>query len=171
MRWLRLLRWVSAHLSGYAIRGEDGSVYLWRFSVIGYEWRLPCALFLHRFVRPDNEERGVLHTHPWKWSVSLVLSGGYTEERINREFAAGPLASRFADAAWRRRFKVWHLRRVLPWRLNVFRAGSAHRIAELHGECWTLFLVGPKAGSWGFLVPGRGFVPWRERCAERGIPT
>jgi hypothetical protein len=40
---------------------------------------------------------------------------------------------------------------------------------SLYLSRYRIFVVGPKTKSWGFRVPGRGFVPWRERLAERGI--
>ena len=43
--------------------------------VCGYE------LVLHHFLRPDTDFR--FHNHPWKWSISFILGGGYVEERLS----------------------------------------------------------------------------------------
>jgi hypothetical protein len=155
--WLRILRWLSSFLAVRQIRSNSGSLYLERFKVFGWmpgdKRRWPFSVYLHRFHRPDNEPSGVLHTHPWRWSFSLVLSGGYTEERLTWRRSEWP--------PWPAGHG-WITRRIRPFRLNIFRSGAAHRIDELHGECWTLFVAGPKDSSWGFLVPRRGLVPWRE---------
>lgn len=90
------------------------------------------GVFLHHFVGSDEPD--VFHDHPWTWGVSLVLRGGYVEERCDR--TGGSL-----------------VRRVLrPGRLNVLRPGDFHRV-ELRGgrPAWTLFVHGPKVRRWGFL--------------------
>lgn len=150
--WLRLINWIARHLPRRDIPAEDGQVYLERYRVFGWmpgsRWRGP-SIYLHRFRLPDQDF--ALHNHPWPRCVSLVLAGGYTEER--------------RGSGWRR-----HERRLKPGRLNVIRPDDYHRVARLHGtETWTLFVVWPRTRSWGFWVPGRGHIPWRDRLAERGI--
>lgn len=81
----------------------------------------PWNLFLHHFHRGDDA--GALHSHPWKWSLSLVLAGGYSEER------------RIGDSVERRL--------LLPFSFNVIRANDYHRIDLLGQGAWTLFLAGP----------------------------
>lgn len=176
---LALLHWLSARLWLRRITAEDGTPYLDRYWIHGWMpewiwspikwdrfglfirdenrtwWRRPrrasgstWGLYLHHFRSPDHDIAP--HSHPWQWAVSLVLAGGYTEQRL----ADGELVTR----------------RVRPWTLNFLRHDTCHVVTELHGrETWTLFLVGPKSSSWGFWVEGRGFVPWRERLAERGL--
>jgi hypothetical protein len=108
--------------------------------------------YLHRFFRGDLDDAP--HSHPWPWSFSIVLWGGYTEERKITVDGIDYLKTR----------RVW------PLSINWFRKGDYHRVTKLHGaETWTLFITGPKTLSWGFWVFGRGHVPWRERLAERGI--
>ncbi|MGN6103521.1 MAG: hypothetical protein ACTHU0_00210 [Kofleriaceae bacterium] len=34
-----------------------------------------------------------------------------------------------------------------------------HRVRELRGDVWTLFITGPRVQDWGFLVDG-DHVPW-----------
>lgn len=105
------------------------------------------GIYLHRFLKPDED--AALHSHPWKWGLSIILVGGYTEECIR----SGRIITR----------------RLRPGRMNFFGTESFHRITELHGqETWSLFIAGPKAASWGFWVPERGFVSWRQRLKERG---
>lgn len=153
---LRLIHWVAARLPRRDILAEDGRVYLERYRVFGWmpgsSWRGP-SLYLHRFRLPDQDT--ALHNHPWPRAISLVLAGGYTEER--RVYF-------YPDA-----FEI-QSRRLRPGRLNIIRERDYHRVARLHGaETWTLFAAWPRTRSWGFWMPGRGHVPWRDRLRERGI--
>lgn len=147
----RFLGWLVRRLKVRRIEAEDGLLYLERARLRGWmpddRRDVRWSLYLHRFHRPDLDR--ALHNHPWKWAVSLVLAGGYTEEYLDSKGAQ-------------------RVRRLRPWRLNILTQNSFHRITELHGEVWTLFLTGPKVSSWGFLVEG-GFVFWRERLRQRGI--
>ncbi|MGN6103684.1 MAG: hypothetical protein ACTHU0_01140, partial [Kofleriaceae bacterium] len=65
----------------------DGDPYLTR--VLLPRIRIPgvCDFrpMLHRFHRPDVDQH--LHNHPWKWAVSLILSGSYVEERFDQVVA------------------------------------------------------------------------------------
>lgn len=88
------------------------------------------SLFLHKFHRGDNEME--LHNHPWRWSISWILAGGYKEER------------RVGNKV------LTYIRR--PGTFNVLWADTFHRVDLLDGPCWTLFLAGPKTtpANWGF---------------------
>jgi hypothetical protein len=85
-------------------------------------------LYLHRFHRSDDGE--MLHNHPWEWSLSFVLVGGYREER------------RIGD-------KVIY-RSVLPFRFNFIRGDDYHRVDLYEEDAWSLFLVGPRVTTWYF---------------------
>lgn len=150
MSWLRFIQWLARHLLRRDIVNETGQVYLERYRIIGWmpgsKWRWPFSIYLHHIRLEDADES--LHNHPWKWSFSIKLHGGYLEE-------VEPSGDEY------RRFRIaprvhWVGRRY-------------HRVQQVSSDCWTLFVVGPKANSWGFLVRGRGHVPWRERLVERGI--
>lgn len=139
-----LRRWLPLRVIGI-----DGVPYLERYYVCGnaplQHWPtevrprlawLPCAVYLHRILRPD--EARDLHNHPWPWSFALVLRGGYTEE--------------VAEGVERP---------VRPGRLN-FLGTRFHRIATLlRGPAWTLFVHGTgKARDWGFRDRASGaFTP------------
>ena len=109
-------------------------------------WILPrnpiFNIYLHQFLRSDDDR--ALHDHPW-WNLSVLLKGRYTEHTISaggvnvfKEYGAGD---------WRFRF-----------------AKAAHRIELTHGECWTLFITGPRIRSWGFHCPN-GWKHWRDFVA------
>lgn len=113
-------------------------------------------IYLHNFLTPDGDGH---HNHPWAWSFSLVLWGSYTEEYFDT-----PGGQRIIQPAPRTRTVRW---------FNWLPPGRYHRIVALHpraGSVWTLFFCGPLTGKgWGFWMPGRGHVPWKERLAERGL--
>lgn len=146
---LRLIHWLASKLQRRDIPNEYGDIYLERYRILGWmpgaKTRLPIGVYLHRIRLADSDP--ALHSHPWKWALSFVLSGRYNEER------------RLADDRVVTRRVRW---------LNWLRGESFHRIDSLDGEVWTLFITGPKAGSWGFRVNGET-VPWRERLKQRGI--
>lgn len=116
---------------------------------------------VHNFVGPDDAGH---HNHPFKWSLSIVMPWcSYTEEVLvfsHLDLLACKLG-------------LPHLAcpeivtRRVRW-FNWIPNGKYHRIVELHGKVWTLFFMGPRTTSWGFWVPGRGHVPWREYNRENG---
>jgi hypothetical protein len=111
----------------------------------------PLGAYLHRFHRSDVDLE--LHNHPWRWAVSLMLVGGYSEERRGK------------DDVVRRRL-------ILPGQLNFIRHDDYHRVDLVDGDAWSLFLVGPKVSSWGFWNRHDGsFTPWREFVNARRDKT
>jgi hypothetical protein len=116
------------------------------------------ALYLHRFHKGDVDRE--LHNHPWRWAVSLVLSGGYVEERrrvirtdIGRVYDGRKIVQRY----------------VLPGHFNVIRGGDFHRVDLLdNGVTWSLFLTGARVTDWAFWDRHTGEVtPWREFLARK----
>jgi len=140
----------SPYLSRYYLVGAptmpDGS---WPFDALGAPregavWpNKALGVYLHHFHKGDDEPE--LHNHPWRLAVSLVLAGGYVEER------------READDTVTTRV-------VRPGAVNVIRSTTFHRVELLDGrEAWTLFVVGPKFTGWGFWSrTSKEFTPWRE---------
>lgn len=149
------------------LRRSDGDVYLDRW---GFEWpakaeatdtsaaRRPFfGVFVHRM---DAADPGVdLHDHPW-WFGSLILWGGYDEER--EDVRRAPLVARWADMGQQykdRRGEQYVRRRWLSWR--TMRLDECHRITRLHrAHTWTLVIHGPWRRSWGFYMPD-GWLDWR----------
>jgi hypothetical protein len=138
----------SPYLSRYYLRGRptmpdgsepfasDGSP---KVDSIGPEG---IGVYLHKFHRGDSDE--ALHNHPWIWSRSLVLVGGYVEER--------------------RVERCVERRIVRPFTWNKIDANDFHRVDLIEKDCWSLFIAGPKTGkSWGFWDRWTGrFLPWRD---------
>lgn len=115
------------------IIGSIDDPYLLRWHLIPRnQW---FNIYLHKFMRPDDDR--ALHSHPWRWNCSVILTRGYVEHMPSgkRRRAVGSL---------------------------VFRRGEAwHRVELDRGPCWTLFLTGDIVREWGFACP-KGFVHWRE---------
>ena len=111
---------------------RNDAPYLERYFAAGWSptnRRSGPAIFLHHFVASDASEQ--VHSHPWGWSASLILVGGYREERCLPD---GTLV----------------VREYRPGEVNVLEADDTHRIDLLSRECWTLFLAGHFAKAWAF---------------------
>ena len=143
------------------IRRDENIPYMDRYSLRKQfesgqnAWRV----YVQRFWSRDSEG---FHSHPWRWSFSIVLFGSYTEEVLTvQEHPLGwpPIS-------------IIRERRV-RW-LNWIPADKYHTITELHpgifGKSvgnWTIFFAGPLTGKgWGFMTE-RGHVPWQEYGATQ----
>jgi len=132
------------------LRRADGAIYLDRW---GVECRLG-GIFLHKMEAPDP---GIdLHDHPW-WFTSLILWGGYTEERCTTSRACA--VAEWAESVDLPRRGYRRHRRWLS--LETTPLDFAHRITELRRRTsWSLVLHGPKRRTWGFYPPS-GRLDWR----------
>ena len=133
---------------GKPVFGYDGNP---REGVTWDDRKGPVALYLHRFHRGDDDDD--LHDHPWKWSIAIILAGGYSEERRVRG----------TDRVIRRAIK--------PWTINVIRGDDFHRVDLIEDDSWSLFIAGPRVSSWSFWDRHTGeTVPWRTFIArKRGL--
>lgn len=151
----------------------DGSPYLTR---VLFTNLLPVVkrvfgvgIYLHHFHRPDGDR--VLHSHPWANARSFILLGSYDEERLDLESHA------ILTSEWYRKVKsdldpegkivdrTPVDRRRVRW-FNRITREDYHRVVQLHGHVWTLFITGRRlpdddGGNWGFLVDGK-HVPWKQ---------
>lgn len=149
-----LLKKICARLPFRTITNAAGDPYLTRFYVFpkgprtrdntdGVTPDAPFAVFIHFFHRSDEDREK--HNHPWKESVSLILTGGYREER--------------EDGLYTRK----------PGDINVIRSTDYHRVDLLTPKkgCWTLFVAGKNISSWGFKNAQTGaHIPWRDYLNE-----
>jgi hypothetical protein len=121
------------------------------------ERKLP-AVYLHYFFRGDHDRE--LHAHPWTWAVSMILSGGYVEQRYD-----GPIEGI--------REGLVRERRLGPGSINIIRHDTYHRIHLMDGPSWSLFIAGPRFSAtrgedWGFLDPRTGeYESWGARDARK----
>lgn len=124
-----VLRAIRALGLKYKVIDTGGDPYLLRVYLLRvWRERLP-GVFLHCFLRGDYDRE--LHNHPWDWALSVILSGGYAEERL----VDGSRVSRRAR---------------LPLTLNLIRANDFHRVELFDRHCWSLFIAGPRRQHWGF---------------------
>lgn len=146
----RLCEVVAARLPMRAITGIDGTTFLERFTVLDLGAKRP-RLYLHRFVRGDEDRE--LHNHPW-YGVSLILVGGYLEER----------------RVWTPEGERVVARTLRPGAVNMLAPHTFHRVDLIDGPCWTLFATGPVVQSWGFWHRRSGeFTPWRAFIERKGM--
>lgn len=118
----------------------NGTPYLERYYAAGWSphnRKAGPAIFLHHFVASDPDD--AVHSHPWGWSASLILAGGYREERCLPD---GTML-----------VQEYH-----PGDLNVIEADDKHRIDLLSADCWTLFLAGDFQQAWQFAPRCSGGV-------------
>ncbi len=107
------------------------------------------SVLLHRFFRPDSDR--ALHSHPWAWFRTTVLSGGYLEQLPPKNWRKGSVKGpRIGlNAQWR----------------NI---GDTviHQGSDLHCDTWTLFVTGPTVGPWGFHAFNKPWVESNTYLAE-----
>ena len=132
-----LCQWLSSWLPSITIPQDNGKPYLTRYYLFGAD-RQFGNIFLHHFHSSDldrSRENGslLLHDHPF-WGVSLILIGGYDEERCLK-----------SDL-------IVRCKTFLPWSINIIRPNCYHRVDLLQSDGWSLFITGPrsKRRSWGF---------------------
>lgn len=135
----KLLYKLTSRLPCRIIKLDSGRPYLERYY-------LGClrgvTFYLHRFVSSDSERH--VHNHPWSRGGSLILSGGYIEERcidISPTVEGSGCVTQFAKRRW----------------FNRVDGNTFHRIHEAEPGTWTLFFHGSRATingqlkGWGFL--------------------
>lgn len=152
---------MSEHLAELAKRlplrrviNRDHDPYLSRYTL--HECVDGGHVYLHYFHRGDADHE--LHNHPWA-GTSVILSGGYVEERREPDGAGG--------------YRIVE-RMFGPGGVNIVEPDTFHRIDLIDPVkgCWTLFSTSKRVQSWGFWDRNSGvFTPWREMLAARGIET
>ncbi len=108
------------------------------------------GVFLHRFWKSDQDRYP--HNHPWKFSFSIILFGGYTEHRYNPNN------------------RKWTQRKLKPGSINIIRDTDFHYVTLTDEDkgCWSLFFAfghkESKAGEeWGFQNTDEDrFIGWKE---------
>jgi hypothetical protein len=107
------------------------------------------GMYLHYFVRGDDDPNP--HNHPWLSAKSLILTGGYTEQRLNTD--GGYLVQKFLPGSW-----------------NTIHSSTYHKVELLYPElgCWTAMTTAPRIKpsdgyDWGFFdMDQRKHIPWKE---------
>jgi hypothetical protein len=100
-------------------------------------WRLR----VHHILRADDDRHK--HDHPSDFRT-FILAGWYIEDREDGK---------------------WYVR--VAGDTATLNFGEYHSIREVPlGGVWTLFVLGPSKGMWGFLVNGEK-MPWRDYMAQK----
>src|SRR5690606_26597246 len=82
----------------------------------------PASFFLHWFASSDQDEW--VHDHPWRFCISIVLSGWYVEDRVQ-----------YLDP-----FKGYVCKEKKVRWLNFLNARTLHRVKEAKPGTWTLLI-------------------------------
>lgn len=132
----KICEWLAKRLPSFTIPTPDGNPYLERYYLFGAD-RAWGNIFLHHFRSSDMDVAPsgtyYLHNHPWPWSFSIILVGGYVEER-------------------RRTDDTIEEKTFLPGSINTLSDKDFHRVELIGKDGWSLFFTGwrSKKRSWGF---------------------
>lgn len=141
----KLCKWLAKFLPHVTIPRPDGKPYLTRYYLFGAD-RKWGNVFLHHFHSSDVDVAPsgayYLHNHPWPWSFSIILAGGYLEYRRDT----------FSETD---EHYILTSRKYLPGSINTLSAEDFHRVDLLEEDGWSLFFTGwrSKKRSWGFWDP------------------
>ena len=117
------------------ITDRDGKIpYLIRYYVfLKNRKNFPFNITLHKVLVSDEP---ILHDHPWNYAT-FIIAGGYWENTPEGRFWRGPGHFRYRKAS-----DLHYLE------LEQDENGNER-------PCWSLFFMGKKAGSWGFIKDGK----------------
>lgn len=139
---------------GGVLIGREGNPYLLRVYLLPEGIRQDTiGLYLHYFLRGDTDKNP--HNHPWDYSESTILTGGYTEYVMERQWPP-PLVQSFVKTTYE------------PGSTNHIHNTTYHRVELLDPKrgCWTLFRAGKRlcesnGTDWGFFdLKTKQHVPW-----------
>lgn len=145
------------------------------------------TVFLHHFR--DSDQEAELHNHPWESAYSLILAGGYIEERridgdtqycLKCAMCLTEHAMRSCKVApdgnhvWTKH--TTELRNLKPGAVNRICKDDFHRVTLFEHDAWSLFITGKKAQSWCFwsketdeVIPWKQYRAWKE--TQTGEPN
>ena len=108
-------------------------------------------VWLHKFGQDDEDD---VHDHPYEWGCSIILSGGYIEERYDT------VTDKYST------------RVLLAPAVNFLRHHDFHRVTLIGGQpAWSLFITGKRTKNWGFIDRKTGlYMHWAtyfERMRKR----
>lgn len=120
---------------GFLTDNVDEADYMGRWHLV-QPGNYPFAARVHHIKREDKDRH--FHSHPWN-AVSLILKGGYWEERPSENGST---------VTWRGPGSVVRLSHK-----------DIHRIVKVaDGGAWTLFITGKYRHTWGFTVPYKEYL-------------
>lgn len=111
------------------IKSKAGDIHFKRYQLFGSKY---FNIYLHCIYKEDLDLH--LHSHPWSF-ISMVLSGGYIEERHLKGFR------------WR-----------YPGSVAYTPSSTAyHKIQFCITPTYTLVITGPRTDNWGYITE-EGYV-------------
>jgi hypothetical protein len=126
---------------------NSGNKYLLRV-YIKKTGKLP-GIYLHRFYDSDHDR--FLHDHPWADAVSIILTGRYKEEKLQKDM------------------KTIVTRDFYPGKVNIIKFGEFHRVNLADEPIWTFFITWNRNKTWGFWdIENQKFIPWDEYRQDNG---
>ena len=148
---VKLCEKVACHLDKRVIYRDDGVPYLERYYILHSDtYKFLPGIYLHKFLASDEDVE--LHDHPWHFSGSIILTGGYLEQR------------RYDNSGTQS--VVTHL--LSPGSINLIRGTTFHRVDLIDDFAWTLFFSGRKVRDWGFWHPEtKKYTPWKQFVEEK----
>lgn len=112
--------------------------YLTRYYLFGKDRKFG-NIYIHQFHSSDLEDD--FHNHPFKYSLSFIVKGGYVEELYSNG-------------------KIYNVIR-LPFSFNFINTKIFHKVSLIEKESWSIFFAGPRTNDWGFLDSKNGeFRHW-----------
>lgn len=133
----QILQALAKYLPTRVIIGIDKTPYMFKYTIFEND---SIRIDLHRIVRSDQSTS--LHNHPWRFGLSVILYGGYQEERLVNGLIE--IKSLYAGS------------------INILLPETFHRVDLLDDECWTLIVKGRNIQDWGFLdCDTNEFFDWR----------
>lgn len=143
---------IASKLEKRIIYREDGVPYLERYYILhSNDTKYLPGIYLHKFLSSDEDVE--LHDHPWSRSFSIILTGGYHEQR---RYTRGDGKSEV----------ITHC--LTPGSFNLIEGTTFHRIELIENSAWTLFFSGDKKREWGFWHPDtHQYTHWKEFIEQK----
>lgn len=146
---------LASKLDKRVIHRSDGKPYLERYYILrSTKYKYIPGIYLHKFLSSDEDPE--LHNHPWGSSMSIILTGGYKEERRYEEVHNNEV-NRYVVTEY-----------VTPGSLNFIKKNDFHRIDLLKEYAWTIFFSGNREQDWGFWNKDTDkYIPWKKHIENR----
>lgn len=131
---MQFIKFITNYLPVKVIRDDKGRPFLYRYHLFMLTNNGP-GICIHNFVKSDPD-RGY-HDHPWKYGLSFILSGGYTERIYNKDSDIG--------------YDTYEHK---TWDFNLIRGeDSYHRVMLDEGkDAWSIFFFTKRCKTWNMIT-------------------
>lgn len=158
---------LSADMPSSLVTRRNDEPYFYRYYFKEESEEDKLGVVLHKFVGSDPLEE--VHSHPWDWAISIILSAAYLETKYKKanEQRGDDGVIKHVDLINQRK------KLFLPFDINVLLFDDMHRV-DLQGDaqnpCWTIFIHGPRRSTWGFANEKTGdFREVLTRTRDRAV--